>query len=285
MRRLRSAGAALGWGQGPAFLIVGAQKAGTSALFDYLSRHPDLVPSVEKETYFFNPEAVVGWRPHPHHAVLDRVLQEGFDPVSDSALSWYHSLFPLGNRRGLRFEATPGYLYFEHSPRRIRAYRPEMKLIVLLRDPVERAYSAWNMMRSFTEPPYVELREERPFAEAVEHEISRLGIDPQTVGTDYVRRGIYHEQLKRLFGEFSREQVHILESTELRERRLPTLQAICRFLGVPPFLEPLKELQPVLVGNYAERIPADARELLARFYAPQNEALFELLGRRFDWTR
>jgi hypothetical protein len=285
-RQARSIGSALGWHGSPRFLIVGAEKAGTTALFRYLSRHARLVSSVTKETYFFSPEAFRGWTHNPEYPFYDRLKNEAFDPMPRRwALRWYHAQFPVPRpgRFGLNFEATPGYFYYPLTPRRIHAYRPQMKLIVLLRDPVERAFSAWNMFHGIRDPKHMQLAERRGFDEAVREELDQLGRVPLAIGTDYVRRGLYYAQLRRYLEYFPGRQIHVVHSRDLRLRTPEALRGICEFLGV----EPLEgdDWPPVLAGEYDSEMPAETRELLTRFYAPHNESLFTLLGRTFGWQK
>jgi len=276
----------LGFRPGPSFLIIGAQKAGTSALHDYLSLHPDCVPAHQKELYFFIPEGMLSWSDYPSHAVFERLCREGVDDgFPQWALDWYHSQFPLlrPGRLGKRFEASPEYMFDPNAPARIRRYRPDMKLIVLLRDPVQRAYSAWNMLHGYQEGVYFELRDPRSFEEAVDEELARADVSKPYDVSDYVGRGIYHEQLQRVFAQFPREQVLILASEDLKQRRLVALESVCRFLGIAPFPAD-QDLQLSFVGRYSGEMSDRARSKLGAFYAPHNEALFELLGRRFDWA-
>ncbi|MXO59871.1 hypothetical protein GRI89_10005 [Altererythrobacter salegens] len=123
---------------------------------------------------------------------------------------------------------------------------------------------------------------EQGFEEVVGLEIENHLDSKETVGSNYVRRGLYARQLKRYFDLFPREQVLVLEDRELKEATERTLGKICAFLGVPDFAPGL-DWQPVFVSNYRERMAPQTRQFLAEFYAPHNEELFELLGRRFDW--
>lgn len=283
-RRARIVSTRLGWHGRPDFMIVGAQKSGTTALFEYLRRHRGLVSSKVKETYFFSPEAYRGWTHNPAYPFYERLKDEAFDPFPRPwALRWYHTQFsiPRPGRLGLNFEGTPDYLYYPLSPWRIHAYRPDTKLIVLLRDPVERAYSAWNMFHQIEDGEFVQLRERRAFTRVVEDELESLGRVPLTVGTDYVRRGLYFDQLSRLLEFFPAQQIHVLHSRELRHDTPAALKGVCEFLGIDPLKG--EDWPPVTVGKYDSDMPDETRERLTRFYAPHNKRLFELVGRKFDW--
>ncbi len=185
----------VGYATKPQFLIVGAQKAGTTALHSYLRANPRVVAGTTKEIGFFSPEAFAAWPQHPHYGVLCG----GGDPlrplVSRRKRAWYHSHFPLPYRLAGRiaFEATPEYLYVPEAAQRIHDYGPETKLIVLTREPASRALAAWNMYRnwgSYRPEVYAHLRETRSFAEAVDTELVELasGTAPREPG--YVQRGL-----------------------------------------------------------------------------------------------
>lgn len=286
-RQVSALASHLGWRGGPDFLIVGAQKSGTSALHSYLGRHPELSPAWAKELYYFSPESFDGCPDYPGSERHRRFARGEADPaVRAEALRWYSAQFrvPLPGRPRLRFESTPCYLFNPNAPRRIREYRPDMKLIVLLRDPVERAYSAWNMYRQFNQYPYSLLRDERTFEQALRDEVKELPGEPMMLKSDYLRRGIYHEQLRRYLRLFPREQLLVLDQRELLRQPRATLDAVCDFLGVGP---PSAQLNPqrVLVGEYASGMSQWARDFLTDFFNPHNQALFELLGRSFDWAR
>ncbi len=153
------------------------QKGGTTALFDYLKDHPDLAMAPEKEVHFFDDEASVDWA-RPDYAA-------------------YHARFDP-DRPGLRGEATPIYIYWPGSIERIARYNPRAKLILLFRDPVERAWSHWRMERSRG-------AEALPFDVCIRQGRSRVD-DPSAPGHhrvhSYVERGFYGAQLTRLYRFF-----------------------------------------------------------------------------------
>ena len=286
-RTVSAAATRLGWHPRPDFLIIGAQKAGTTALHDYLAGHPDVAKPFEKELYFFSPESFHACPEYPGYERYRRIAEGDFDPsIREEGLRWYHSQFPppIPGRQRLYFEATTCYLFYPEVAWRIHAYRPDMKLIVLLRDPVERAFSAWNMARQWTDYPSSLHLDRRSFEAALREELDQLADDAKTLKSDYLRRGIYHEQLRRYFELFPREQILIVGHGELLANRADTMDSVCRFLGVRPFSR--KQAWPERhVGTYANEMAPATREFLAEFYAPHNDALFELLGREFAWTR
>lgn len=196
-----------GNGKRVGFLVAGVQKAGTTALFDYLSEIPSLELPGIKEAHFFDEEDNVDWRSPdyaPYHALFD-----------DPARLWG--------------EVTPIYLYWPNALQRIRVYNPAMKLILLFRDPVERAWSHWKM-------EYARGKETEPFGWCIRQGRARMAEAQPYPGFhrvySYVERGFYGRQLARALSLFPREQILILRSTDLKRDPTRTIHMICRFLGV-----------------------------------------------------
>jgi len=189
------------------FLIAGVQKAGTTALFDYLAEIPGLELPAVKEAHFFDDEERVDWAA-PDYAP-------------------YHALFADPGR--LWGEATPIYLYWPNALERIRAYNPAMRLILLFRDPVERAWSHWKM-------EYARGKETEPFAWCIRDGRARMAEGTPYPGFhrvySYVERGFYGRQLARLTALFPRDQLLLLGSSALRRDPTATIGSICAFLGV-----------------------------------------------------
>src|SRR6202012_4626616 len=196
-----------------AFIVVGVQKGGTTALFDYLGEEPGLALSREKEVHFFDDEAMDWARPD---------------------YGAYHASFPVADGRA-RGEATPIYLYWPHSLERIAAYNPAMKLIVMLRDPVQRAWSHWKM-------EYARGAETQPFAWCTREGRQRL-FDAEPWGFhrefSYVERGFYGEQMGRALELFPRDRILLVDSQTLRDDPAPTLARARAFLGLPTGPDPI----------------------------------------------
>lgn len=274
----------------PNFLIIGGQKCGTTALHHFLSSHPDITPAKIKEVHFFDQDA--------HFA---------------KGTLWYHLHFPRidpTHRHTLKFEATPHYLSDPSVPQRIHQYNHQLKLIVLLRNPVERAYSAWNMHATVMRGRALEtiqsllhnksaqmetlnadvqagvgalLRDGvRPFGVMVREEICRLTQGDRQTYPDYVQRGLYYEQLRRYFDYFPREQMLIVESNALKLETSDTLDTIANFLGIRP-AKWIKQQLHSKRATYARPLDEATRELLQTFFAPHNQRLYTLLGRDFGW--
>jgi len=239
------------------FLIAGAQKGGTSALFDYLAEEPGLALSREKEVHFFD--------------------DEGHDWARPDYGAYHAQFLPADGR--LRGEATPIYLYWPNSLERIAAYDPDMKLIVLLREPVERAWSHWKM-------EYARGAESQPFAWCVREGRQRLfDADPWGFHREYayVERGFYGEQIERLLGLFPRDQLLVLRSKDLRDDPGAVLAAARRFLGLPAGRSPrAREVHVGAAMNYGSDLTAADIDHLGRIYARDLTRLADLTGVRFD---
>jgi hypothetical protein len=282
----------VGYHSKPKLLIIGAQKAGTTALYYYLAEHPNIALSKDKEIGFFAPELFEDWPEHPNHPILcSRKGTDFFDPRTyPKAAAWYHSHFPLPHELGrhrITYEATPEYLYYPAAAERIFKYDRDMKLIAVLRDPVERAFSAWNMYRSFGEGDYRPLvyaprRETRSFDEAVRDELSEMQSCKIKLEPSYVRRGLYHEQLLRYFKVFQRDQILVLDSRALKHNTSDVVERAIHFLGLPEHRHQ-GEWPPFLVGDYKAHISGETLRLLREFYEPYNEKLYQLLNHDFGW--
>ena len=188
------------------FLIAGVQRGGTTALHSFLSRHPDLYLPTCKELHFFDDESL-DWR-RPDY-------------------SRFHSHFSDRQTGQIAGEATPIYTYWEPSAARIHQYDPAMKLIVLLRNPVERAYSHWAM-------EFGRGTETLGFAAAIRGGRSR-GFRSRVFS--YVERGFYSKEIDRLTSLFPPVQLLFLRTEDLRERHRATLDVVCDFIGVERFTE------------------------------------------------
>lgn len=206
----------------PDFFIAGAPKAGTTALHATLARHPGLSLSPVKEPKFFLCDGAPPSRqtgPGDAHSAQEWVWDRGaYEALFDGA--------PAGTRRG---ESTPFYLYDRDAQRRIRQVVPEARLIVLLRDPVDRAYSNWLHLWSDGLEPIADF----VTACRAEDERIRAGYAPFW---HYRGLGRYGEQLEHLYTLFDRTQVHVLRYRDLVDEPEATLDGICTFLGVAPGL-------------------------------------------------
>jgi Sulfotransferase family len=203
----------------PDFLVIGAPKAGTTALHAALSRHPDLYLSAVKEPKFFLTDGPPPDRGGPGDA---QTYREHVWRRAD-----YEALFNAAPIGALRGESTPFYLYDQGAQRRIRALIPDARLIVLVRDPVERAHSNWTHLWSAGREPIGD------FVRACADEDRRVAAG-WSAFWHYIGLGKYGEQLDHLFGLFPREQVLIIRYRSLIDEPVRVLDEICAFLGVRP---------------------------------------------------
>jgi hypothetical protein len=225
------------------FLIAGVQKCGTSALFDYLREVPALQLPPIKEAHFFDDEAHDWGRPD-------------YRP--------YHDLFVEDGR--LWGGATPIYIYWPNSIERIRAYNPAMKLILLFRDPVQRAWSQWRM-------EYAKGKEQSSFAWCIREGRARLAdADPSTPGHhrvySYVERGFYGRQLRHLWSLFPPAQTLLLRQDDLAARPAETVAGVCDYLGVELPARPPRPRRVREAANipYPSVLTEADRQLLEEIY-------------------
>jgi len=246
----------------PDFLIIGAQKAGTTSLCSYLFQHPDVNAPRRKEIHFFD------------------------SPEFSLGPAWYRAHFPRGTQPGITGEASPYYLCHPHVPRRVHELLPHARLIVLLRDPVERALSHYHHQVRHG-------RERLSFLDAIDAEPTRLGhefermIDDENYYSDaywgfsYMARGRYGEQLERWFEYFPRESMLVLESTALFSTPESVHLQALEFLGLEP--RPLARYPKQNAGSYSG-LEADEHRRLLREFAPDTDKLEALLNRPVSWS-
>jgi hypothetical protein len=232
------------------FVVAGTQKGGTSALDEYLRDHRGISMASKKEVHFFDDDSNFG---------------------ESVEYSKYHSYFEISEPRKILGEATPIYMYWYEAPKRIWHYNPEMKFIIVLRNPVNRAYSHWNMQR---DRAYDDLS----FWEAITTEESRRreALPCQHRKFSYVDRGFYSEQLKRIWHFFPKEQTLIMRSKDLREKPENVLCDICRFLNISDF-ENIR-LKEVHSRPYTSSISSEERDFLQKTFFYEIKELEELLG-------
>jgi hypothetical protein len=254
----------------PDFIILGEMRAGTTSLHHYLSEHPQVLQPWRKEIHYF-----------------DRLYANGG--------RWYRAHFPThpamrwhAARHGgqaLTFEATPDYLIYPETAHRISRDLPGVKLIALLRDPVERAYSHfWMNVRL--------QRERHAFGKAIKREASRLEGEREKLSGDpnyrsrklrrysYALRGIYVDSLKAYDPFLRSGRLLVIKSEDLFARTQETFDEILRFVGLEPW-----QLRSTASANsfpYDKSQPPGYNEL-RDFFKPHNQRLYEYLGRDLGW--
>ncbi|REK19609.1 MAG: sulfotransferase [Planctomycetota bacterium] len=253
----------------PDLIIAGAQKAGTTSLFGYLSEHPSLTASLKKEVHYF-----------------DQNLARGEN--------WYRMHFPIRSRsvgqtpRGdqLCFESSPYYMFDPRVPQLIRRTVPHVKLIFLLRDPVSRAYSHYQHSAQRG-------RESLSFEEAIEAEPERLAGEHERMMADphfqsephrhysYLARGVYVDQLLRWQEHFDRERMLVVQAERMFRAPGDVFNEVLAFLEAPSWTPP--RFATHNSGRYRATMSDATRKRLRQYFAGHNERLFDLLGVRYDW--
>ncbi len=253
----------------PTFIMIGGQRCGTTSLFRALMDHPQLVPpTFRKGINYFDLNYYRGAR-------------------------WYRGHFPIavtarrraaGYGEPVAFEASGYYLYHPFAIARLAHDLPAVKLIAMLRDPVERAFSAYKH-------EYARGFEQESFERALELEDERLAGEIDRMRGDlryesfshrhhsYRHRGHYAEQLERVFECFPRPQVHVVDSEAYFDRPAREYERILEFLGLRSFVPEF--------GRHNDRpgppMPTAARRMLADYYRPHDERLAKLLDRSLRW--
>lgn len=205
----------------PSFLIIGAAKSGTTSLAAYLGQHPEVfIPRSKEPNYFAlagEPLALEG--PAPPH-----VLRHAIYNWSRTGWEDYVALFDSVTDERAVGEASVRYLYFPRAPERISEVLPEVRLVTILREPVERLYSHYTMNRQILLEP-LDLRA------AIEAEDGRVALG---WGWDwhYVRCGLYARQLRRYYERFDPAQIAVFLYDDFRRDPLGTYAAVCRHIGV-----------------------------------------------------
>jgi hypothetical protein len=206
----------------PNFLLIGAAKAGTSSIHNYLKQHPDIFLSMNKEPRFFAFDARETKQDRP----WDRLWADRLVVTKDG----YESLFDdVAGERAIG-ESSTIYLASQHAASRIKHHVPNAKLIASLRNPIDRAYSHYQMCRDLGLEPL------GTFEEAIGAEESRSSpglIQPW----NYLRRGLYFQQLRGYLERFDREQIKVVLFEDLNRDPNAVLQSFCAFLGVDDSFE------------------------------------------------
>lgn len=270
-------------GNRPDFLIIGVQKAGTTALHSYLNMHPSLVGSKPKETYYFTTDSKfsLGNKWYENHFKSPRAL-------------FSNALF---------FEATPDYIYRSYVPERIRDYDKKLKFIVILREPVSRAYSNWHIhflrkqkdssMRFFMEhhgfindnekgsyDQLYELGDVPSFEDCVYHELQKINVNSELEEPAFVRKGLYINQIERFYQYFKPEQFLFIGTRELEKDIIKTLNKVLKFLGLDDYDWDLDLLIPKNRKIYSTTMKPETKILLEQFYLPYNQKLFSKIGEK-----
>ena len=259
----------------PDFIIIGAGRAGTTALYSYLIQHPLIVAASTDN----------------NESVADLHF---FEYIISNNIQWYKSHFPIlfskPNNHKNSFttgEYTSTYMYHPDVPKRIFNLLPKIKLIVILRNPIDKAYSTYQQQFRFGE--YT-----TSFEDTINAEFRRIDLNknfPELNSNNYdfenfvaqniIRHGIYADYLEAWLKIFDRKQILILNSDDLKKSTTETLRRVFNFLNVSNY--DIKDTSQVNVGKYPP-INKITRKKLIEFFKPHNQRLNKLLDTEFDWN-
>lgn len=245
----------------PDFLIVGAQKCGTTSLYNYLSQHHNITPALVKEIHYFDLDYQKGGK-------------------------WYKAHFPIDRGYKITGEASPYYIYHPCVPNRVFNLIPEVKLILLLRNPVDRAYSHFQHERHLGLEPL------NSFEDALKAEEERLkGVNRKLINGclkysfnhqhfSYLSRGRYIEQIKRWLRYFRREQLLIIRSEDFFKYPDKIMEKVFGFLNINYYKHKRYRVYNKL--DY-QKMPPETRQKITKYFEPYNKKLYKYLSWKNEW--
>ena len=255
----------------PDFIVIGVGRGGTTSCFHYLSQHPSIIGSAYDEIGFFDENFHLG-------------------------LNWYRSMFPtkflkkkIAKKFGksLTYDVTPSYIWKPWVARRIKELFPGIKLIAILRNPVDKTYSHYHLSIRYNKEKLTfeeaVMRDMKTFSDLVNSD-SKINDDyfKNQIKNSYLGRGFYAQQLETWFELFDRKQILILTSEELSTETNKTMNKIFQFLDLSDY--EISDTAKRSTGNYTN-MKMDTRKKLISFFSKYNQDLFKLLNQEFDWNK
>ncbi len=233
----------------PDFVVIGAPKCGTTFFYHLLTKHPHVEPAAFKELHYF-------------------------DLLFDEGIGWYRQCFPpsrqKNGRKTITGEGTPSYLFHPHAAERMAEVIPQARLIALLRNPVDRTYSAYHHRAKH-----------RQKIQTFEKTVEACFDTPRQ---RFLSQSIYVDHLLRWSRFFSKEQMLVLKSEDFFERPRETLNLVLDFLDLPDWEPEASELRDkVNKGKYEQKMDPATRRRLEDYFEPHNRRLYEFLGVDFGW--
>ena len=246
----------------PDFLIIGAKRCGTTSLFTNLPEHPSITKSHHDNMGFFNDNFHLG-------------------------VNWYRSFFTTKSHKRkiekkigecLSFDTTTTYMENRTTAENVKKIKSNMKIIVMLRNPIDRAYSQFN--RTIKDNGEV-----GKFEDIIKEEINELVNEENSFKitrnkSNYIKKGIYYEQLKPWFELFPRKNIGVFPTEEFKIDSKKIYNEIFDFLNLPHFI--IKNNRIMEKGDYLP-MKKELRNSLSSFYKEHNEKLFKLIRKRFEW--
>ena len=246
----------------PNFIIIGTVRSGSTSLYYNICEHPSVLEAAYDEIGYFDSNYHLGQ-------------------------NWYRSMFPTqkmmdkireDTRYSITGEDTPFYFWKQEVAERIFSDIPETKIIIILRNPVDRAYSNYKLAVR-------ENNEKLTFEEAIEEEIEFLSKNSflETVNRfrSYLTKGMYVNQIKPWLDIFPRNQFHILSTEQMKNKPHETLNQVFKFLSIPNYN--IKNPQKRKLADY-KKMNDNTRERLLKYYKPYNQEFFESIKQKFEWN-
>ena len=254
----------------PDFIIIGAMKSGTTSLNYNIAEHPCVLPAAYDEIGFFDVNFELGF-------------------------NWYRSLFPttfqkksIVSKHGYfaTGEDTPFYFWREDAAIRIKQFLPKTKLLLLLRNPIDRAYSNYmdGFLRNTNIPSFEETieKEIEIISNEKDYQLSQTNFKRYSRNPSHISKGFYAEQLEIWFKHFTKEQFCIMSTEELSKNPVKTMNIIFDFLDLP-----LYQIKKPQKRKYKKYVPMkeNTRNRLIDFYNSYNKKLYDLIEKNFDWNK
>jgi hypothetical protein len=235
------------------FLVIGVQKAGTTALYHYFDKHPDIFVPETKELHYFDNDAIFK------------------DKVDYKKL---HGNFKNAKGKQIKGEVTPIYFYWNNCIDRIKEYNPSIKLIVILRNPISRAYSQWNM-------EVLRGNETRSFSDCINDEMNKIsnGVYKQHRIKSYVDRGNYSCQIENLFSKFNRKNLLFIKYEDFLNNQGTELNNIFSFLGIDSNIIDFEKKEEHNL-KYSSKMTKEDYNVLLKYFLNDIEKVEALL----DWN-
>ena len=234
----------------PNFICIGVQKAGTTSLIKYLNQHPKIY--LQDEKHFFDKPKIT----------LRQLIN-------------YEKSFR--NKKPIRGEKTPSYCYLKYAMNRIYRYKPNIKLILILREPIKRAWSQYNMDLNININNLSEDEIITHFKKQKNIKLSNI----KSNGENIIVRGYYDNIISNILSNFPRKNIKICISEEIKENKKNEYNKIFKFLGTHP-VNKININCDTRIGNYKKKIPEKLEKMLYNIYKKHNQKLYKILGRKIN---